>query len=147
MTVINKQRAYFADSNIWLYRLLDNQSISPDERSKKRSIAISLTSVENLIISTQVINEVCVNAIRKAHFTEAQIKNLIQSFESRCIVTVLDSSTLINASDLRVQYGFSFWDGLIVASALSASAEVLYSEDMHDGLIVLNQLEIVNPFK
>ncbi len=41
----------------------------------------------------------------------------------------------------------SFWDSLIVASALAAGANVLYSEDIQDGLIVLKQLNIINPFK
>lgn len=53
----------------------------------------------------------------------------------------------MNASSLRVQHGFSFWDSLIVMSALSTDAIVPYSEDMHDGLFVADQLTIVNPFK
>jgi predicted nucleic acid-binding protein len=137
----------FVDSNIWLYRLLDNQSLSDDERLRKRNVANELTATQGIIVSTQVINEVCVNASKKAGLTEEQIKRLVQSFESRCVVVSLNTSHLIRASDLRVQYKFSFWDSLIVASALSAKAKTLYSEDMHDGLIVANELEIVNPFK
>jgi len=53
----------------------------------------------------------------------------------------------MNASTLRVQYGFSFWDGLIIASALSTDATIFYSEDMQDGLVIVDQLTIVNPFK
>jgi len=53
---------------------------------------------------------------------------------------------LLLASDLRARYPFSFWDGLIVASALAANAEILYSEDMQNGLLVENKLKIVNPF-
>jgi len=40
----------------------------------------------------------------------------------------------------------SVWDGLIVASALSANTEILYSEDMQNDLQVENKLKIVNPF-
>ncbi len=53
---------------------------------------------------------------------------------------------MLSHSDLRSRYPFSFWDGLIVASALSADAEVLYSEDMQNGLLIENSLKIVNPF-
>jgi predicted nucleic acid-binding protein len=147
MTAIYEPKSCFADSNIWLYRLLDNQSLNADERHRKRTIASSLTSVEGIIVSTQVINEVCANVVKKGRFTEEQIKILIQSFENRCTVVVLDTSILVNASDLRIQYGFSFWDGLIVASALSAHASILYSEDMQDGLVVEQQLTIANPFR
>ena len=37
-------------------------------------------------------------------------------------------------------------DSLIVASAILGDAKILYSEDMHDGLIINNTLEIINPF-
>jgi predicted nucleic acid-binding protein len=141
------QHLCFIDSNVWLYRLLNNQALDATERQRKREIARALTEAEGIIVSTQVINEVCANALKKAAFTEVQLKDLVRSFEQRCTVAVLDTATLANASNLRVQYGFSFWDGLIVASALSANAAFLYSEDMHDRLKVAGQLEIVNPFK
>jgi predicted nucleic acid-binding protein len=48
---------------------------------------------------------------------------------------------------LREQYAFSFWDSLIVSSALHAEAAVLYSEDMQDGLVVEKRVRIINPFK
>ena len=93
------------------------------------------------------MNEVCSVLTRKAKSSEPQIKQIIESFYDRCAVIELDADTLFNASDLRDRYGFSFWDGLIVASALSTSAEIFYSEDMQDGLIVDRQLAIDNPFK
>jgi predicted nucleic acid-binding protein len=36
---------------------------------------------------------------------------------------------------------------MIVASALHAGCEILYTEDMQDGLEVEGQLTVVNPFK
>jgi len=140
-------KPYFLDSNVWLYRLLDNQSVDIEERQRKRDIAYTFTEVQGSIVSVQVINEVCANVLKKASFAEEQIKTLIQSFEKRCKVVALDVELLASASDLRLQYRFSFWDGLIIASALSANAEILYSEDMQSGLVVSDRLEIVNPFK
>ena len=37
-------------------------------------------------------------------------------------------------------------DSIVVASALEAGCDRLYTEDMQHGLIVENQLKIVNPF-
>jgi predicted nucleic acid-binding protein len=54
---------------------------------------------------------------------------------------------LRTASVLREQYAFSFWDSLIVSSALQADAVILYSEDMQDGLVVENRVRIIDPFK
>jgi predicted nucleic acid-binding protein len=61
-------------------------------------------------------------------------------------VVEINSNILINSSHLRSQYMFSFWDSLIVASALFADANILYSEDMQNGLIILDKLQIINPF-
>jgi predicted nucleic acid-binding protein len=105
------------------------------------------TNTQTIIISTQDINEVCVNLFRKTSLQEADILALIEDFENRCSVLELSSTTLKNASGLRAQYNLSFWDSMIVASAMQAGAEVLYSEDMQAGLIISNQLEIVNPFQ
>ncbi|MGD1804695.1 PIN domain-containing protein [Dapis sp. BLCC M126] len=137
----------FIDTNVWLYRLFDDQRIEAIERERKRNIAISITEKSNLIISTQVINELSVNLIKKAKFDESQIKAVLQSLYNRCQVLPFELTILESASDLRSQYSLSFWDSLIVASALAGGANVLYSEDIQDGLIVLKQLNIINPFK
>ena len=137
----------FIDTNVWLYRLFDDQRIEIAERERKRNIATLLTNKSNLIISTQVVNEVSVNLIKKAKFDETQVKAAIQSLYNRCQVLEFDLSILESASDLRQQDNFSFWDSLIVASALAGSAAFLYSEDMQDGLIVSQQVNIINPFK
>lgn len=51
------------------------------------------------------------------------------------------------ASQLRMQYALSFWDSSIVAGSLEADATILYSEDMQHGLIINNQVTIINPFR
>ncbi|MCY7390888.1 MAG: PIN domain-containing protein [Leptolyngbyaceae cyanobacterium CAN_BIN12] len=137
----------FVDSNVWLYRLLAELTPQNKADARKRSLATDLTNAEDLIISTQVVNEVCSVLSRKASLSESQIKQIIQEFYEGCVVTELSVDNLLSAADLRLRYGFSFWDGLIVASALSANAEILYSEDMQSGLVVSDRLEIVNPFQ
>jgi predicted nucleic acid-binding protein len=141
------EKSYFLDSNIWLYGLMFDPDSNREEEIRKHSLAIQLTEVENNVISNQVINEICCVLRRKAAFAESQIKQIIQEFYDRCTVVELNFDILVNASDLRNRYGFSFWDGLIVASALHANTDVLYSEDMQSGLKVCDRLEIVNPFK
>jgi len=49
---------------------------------------------------------------------------------------------------LRIQarFHFSYWDSLIVASALENGCKVLYTEDMQHGQIIEDSLTIVNPF-
>ena len=93
-----------------------------------------------------MVNEVCVNLLKKAKFSENALRQLIDEFFTRYDVFDLQRSTFLAASDLRDRYSLSYWDSVIVASALETGAEILYSEDMQDGLLVNNQLRIVNPF-
>jgi len=137
----------FIDTNVWLYRFFDDQRIEAQERQRKLKIATAITNQANLIISTQVINEISVNLIKKANFDETQVRAVIQSLYNRCQVVKFNLDILQSASDLRMSYSLSFWDSLIVASALAGGADILYSEDMQDGLRVSGQLNIVNPFQ
>jgi predicted nucleic acid-binding protein len=136
----------FIDSNVWLYSLMTDPNSTDLENDRKHSLATQLIYSVGLAISTQVINEVCSVLIRKAAFTETQIQQVIQELYDSCIVVELNAEILLNASNLRIQYGFSFWDGLIISSALSTDATIFYSEDMRDGLVIADQLTIVNPF-
>ncbi len=52
---------------------------------------------------------------------------------------------LIKYCTVPVVY-ISFWDSLIVGSAVKSGCKRLYSEDMQYGLIVENELKIINPF-
>ena len=130
----------FVDSNVWLYALVANQDAHKEKTARK------LTRSKNIAVSVKVVNEVCVNLIKKHNFDEAQIQKLIRSFFGRHQVIEIDRNILLNASTLRDKHSFSFWDSLIVSAALAANATTLYTEDMHDGLIVENKLKIVNPF-
>ena len=44
-------------------------------------------------------------------------------------------------------HGFHMYDALVVASALAADCETLYTEDLQDGQVIEEQLTIRNPFK
>lgn len=130
----------FIDSNVWLYAFIEGQ----DE--KKTAKAQALVEENDPVLSTQVVNEVCVNLIRKADFAEEEIQETIASLYRRYPIYQLNQAMLKKASKLRVRYSLSFWDSIIVSAALEADVEKLYSEDMQDGLVVDERLEIVNPF-
>jgi predicted nucleic acid-binding protein len=57
-------------------------------------------------------------------------------------IHILDQTIKISA-----QYGLSFWDSMMVASALNNHCSILYSEDMQDKQIIEGRLQIINPFK
>jgi predicted nucleic acid-binding protein len=130
----------FTDSNLWLYAFIAQQD--PNKAAKAQYIIQN----DDICLSSQVVNEVCSNLLRKASYDEVRLQQVIARFYFAYRVIDLDEQILLAASDLRLKYKFSFWDGVIVAAALAANATILYSEDMHDGLLVENKLRIVNPF-
>ena len=136
---------YFLDSNIWLYALLKKRQPSSEDL-RKAQVSTRLIDASGVVVSVQVINEVSANLIKKASFDEFQIRSLIQSFYNGCQVITADQTLLTLASEIRGSYSISFWDGLIVAAALTANVTTLYSEDMQDSLKVFDQLTITNPF-
>jgi len=129
---------YFIDSNIWLYTPIEGDH-------KKTHIARKIIALRPTVISTQVINEVSINLRKKCGYTEQEIRHFITHVSNICKVHCLTSETCLRASSLREEHQFSFWDSLIVVSAIENNCNILYSEDMHHEMRVQNTL-ILNPF-
>jgi len=55
-------------------------------------------------------------------------------------------ATLREALRLQVRYGYSWWDSVIIASAIEAECMVLITEDMQAGQVIDESVRIVNPF-
>lgn len=136
-----QQDSCFIDSNVWIYALTIQ-----DDTTKTQQAHNLINTQTTIAVSTQVINEVCVNLLRKAAFTEAELRDIADDFFAQYNVIGIGQDIIRNASLLRERHHLSFWDGLIVASALASDATVLYSEDMHDGLTI-EGITIVNPFR
>jgi predicted nucleic acid-binding protein len=47
---------------------------------------------------------------------------------------------------LAERYRLSVYDGMIAGAALDADCDVLWSEDMQDGLLIEGRLRVRNPF-
>lgn len=130
----------FVDSNIWLYAIIE----SPESAAK--SVSAKAIVTERQVVSTQVVNEVCVNLLRKAQRSEDEIRRVVRAFYAQHHVMPIDELTMLAACKLREAYSLSYWDSLIVATAIEGGATVLYSEDMQHGLRIDANLRIVNPF-
>ena len=85
-------------------------------------------------------------ASKRLGLSVSEVRKLISSLEAMCTVEIITVTTLYKALDVRERYGFSWYDSLIVASALSAGCHRLYSEDMQHGQLIDSQLSVINPF-
>ena len=60
-------------------------------------------------------------------------------------MVVNSGESILDAIVLEQRYGISFWDALVVHSARTCGAELLYSEDLSDGQ-AYDSVRVVNPF-
>lgn len=133
--------SYFLDSNVWIYALSD------DNGSKANAARALVNDLgDGIHFSSQVENETCLNLKRKSSITESELRKLLRSFFLNYMHVELTETDLVKASNLRERHAFSFWDSLIAVAAMSANADILYSEDMQDGFVLYDKTRIVNPF-
>jgi len=83
---------------------------------------------------------------RKLKLPKDEIMDVCLQNIEMCVLQPVSLSTLKYARRLLDRYNFQLFDSIIVASALEADCHILYSEDLHHGLVVENRLEIINPF-
>jgi predicted nucleic acid-binding protein len=126
------------DSNVLIY----NHGIDGDA---KQIIADNL--LDNFpVISTQVISEY-LNVIRRiSKMSKNDLLRICAEWLEYCQVQPVNLSTIKLAHHLVQRYDFQLFDSIIVASVLEAECDILYSEDLHHGLIIENKLTILNPF-
>lgn len=97
------------------------------------------------VVSTQVLQELCVNLRRKAGrpLDPKATRDLVTDYLSWHVV-VNTGASILEALELEGRYRLSFWDALVVAGAQASGAEVIYSEDLSDEREYGN-VRVVNP--
>ena len=131
----------FIDTNILLYAEFDDGA--DKHRITKKLLLQDILGAE-IIISTQVINEFYVQAMRKGK-SDGEIEEVLQQYITKFNVLPLDINIVKDTWRIKKQYKFSYWDSLIVAASLSSGCNVLYTEDLQDGQIIENTLNVINP--
>lgn len=134
----------FVDTNILVYA---HDSTQGGKHDRAQALVEELWESGDGVISTQVLQELCVNLRRKAAhpLSVEETRNLIEDY-SRWDVVVNTSESVLQALDFESRFQISFWDALIVQAATSCEAAVLYSEDLADGQQYAS-VRAVNPFK
>lgn len=133
-----KDSSCLLDTNVIFY-------LYSQDEPEKSSIAASLIVQGNILISRQVVNEICNVLMRKFSKSPADVRNVLKELELIPVLELTGAVTL-KALDIIEKYRFSFWDSMLVACALENNCEILYTEDLQHGQIIENRLKIVNPF-
>lgn len=129
----------FLDSNIIIYLY------SIDEPTKKHQ-AQQLIETHQSLISTQVINELINVLYKKKRLDVTSICAAFVEIETMLPIVEIKSSTIAQALLIMQTHKYSYFDSLIIATALENNCGILYTEDMHD-THKIRGLTIKNPFK
>jgi predicted nucleic acid-binding protein len=134
----------FVDTNVLLYRF---DRDSPRKQEIARIELRRLILDRAIVLSTQVLQEFYVASTRKLKqpLQPAQAGAVVD-YLARLPVLPVAVSTVQKAIALHRDCSLSFWDALIVRSAIEAGADVIYSEDMQAGQRI-EGLTITNPFQ
>jgi predicted nucleic acid-binding protein len=122
---------YFVDTNILMYAH-DRSAGAKHERAA--ALVEELWRDRSGIVSTQVLQELCVNLRRRAgRPLDAKATRDIVADYLTWRVVVNGGDSILEALELQERYRISFWDALVVGAAQFSGADVLYSEDFSDG--------------
>jgi predicted nucleic acid-binding protein len=131
-------QTHFFDTNVLVYIASGNT-----QKADRAEAVLAAGGV----ISVQVLNELASVARRKMQMPWADTHAFLGML--RGLLTVHPLTLEIHETGLRLaeRYGFSLYDAMIVASALHAGCDTLWSEDLQHGMALDEGLCVLNPFR
>lgn len=132
----------FVDTNVLVY-LFDTDS--PDKQARAQELLRE--EKDRIVVSPQVLGEFYVTVTRKlaapvspdaaAQAVDALCRFQVQALDSQLVRSAVRRSRLTR---------LSYWNALIVETALKSGADVLLTEDLQGGQTI-DGLRVVNPFR
>ena len=129
----------FLDTNIFVYSYSGSDP-------RKKDIADELYMQYFCCSSVQAMNEFCNVCLKKWGLPKPEIEHSITEIMSACQIGMVSMNTIFSALRLQAKYRYSFYDSLMLASALEYGCEFFVSEDLSSGQVIEKQLTIINPF-
>lgn len=128
----------FFDSNVILYLASDDL-----QRSSRSELLLATGGV----ISAQVLSEVA-NVLRgrKWKWPWPEVREFLASIRASTTVVPVTEATHERAMMYAERYQIGIFDANIAAAAVLAGCTTLFSEDMHNGLVI-DGLTVRNPFR
>jgi len=130
----------FIDTNVFVYLY------SEDEVQKQKRAEDAIEKYE-CITSTQVLNEFSNVCLKKLRIPIDIISCSIDEITDACTITLVDTKLIKSALYLQKKYGYSYYDSLVIASALSQNCKYLLTEDLSNRQLIENSLFILNIFE
>ncbi len=127
----------FIDTNVLIYLA--------SAESRKADVVERLLQ-DTPVISVQVLNEIANVARRKMGLSWSETRDFLSLIQALTKIEPLTRETHELGVDLSERYQLSVYDGMIVAAGLLGDCDILWSEDMQDGMLIAESIRITNPF-
>jgi predicted nucleic acid-binding protein len=115
----------FIDTNVLIY------AYSFSDILKREKAIVELKNYD-CIISIQVLNEFCNICIKKYKLSFQEIQDMLNDILQLYELSYIKEETIYQAIILQSRYKFSYYDSLIISSALENGCKYLLSEDLSD---------------
>ena len=134
----------FVDTNVLLYA---HDRSAGQKHELARDLLVRLWGSRTGVLSTQVLQEFYVNATRKLPrpISPSRARTVVHRYATWPVHRI-DPADLIAASELETRHRLSFWDALIITSAVRSGATTLATEDLQHGRRI-GSLVILDPFR
>ena len=135
---------FFIDTNVLVYSF---DTRFPEKKTRATQLIGEALSTRNGIISYQVVQEFLNVSTRKfaVPLSDADRQRYLNMVLLPLCEVFPSIDFYVRGLDISNRFGFSFYDSLIVAGALTGNCSILYSEDLQHGQRI-EHLTICNPF-
>ena len=126
------------DSNVLVYAFAADPRAAAAQKLLERGCTISV----------QGLNEFANVARRKLGKSWEEIRDALATIRLLCpIILPINLDTHDAALRIAERHGFAIFDALVIAAALQAGSDTLWSEDMQHGMRIDGKMRILNPFR
>lgn len=135
--------ASFVDTNILVYA---HDTSAGRKQERARELLAGLWERGEGCLSVQVLQEFYVTVTQKVAvaMAPAQAAQIVQDL-SAWQIHAPGPEDVLRAIELQQRHSLSFWDAMIVQSAVRLGCDILWSEDLNAGQSI-EGVQVANPF-
>jgi len=129
------------DTNILAYA----EGVNGEARKANALELIQRLPAGSALLPVQTLGELFQLLVRKVNRTPAQARSAILGWRDAFPLIETSETVIVGAAELAATHRFSFWDGVVLASAAEGGCRLLLSEDLQEGF-TWNSVTVTNPF-
>lgn len=129
------------DTNVLVYA----EGVNGAARKADAVDLLERLAASSTFLPVQTLGELFQVLVRKAKRTPAQARNAILGWRDGFPLIETSEAAIVGAAELAATHRFSFWDGVVLASAAEGGCRLLISEDLQEGF-TWNGVTVTNPF-